>query len=99
MPDQAIVWLDTHQIKVEITEPQTLVVKPEHVIEVISQESRIPRDMIFRDTSARFAMTEAMLGRRVIGQKDAIKAVAQRLRLNKGPLKESHYKPDGVLLF
>jgi len=40
-----------------------------------------------------------MLGRRVIGQKQAIKAVAQRLRLNKGPLKESHYKPDGVLLF
>ena len=47
----------------------------------------------------RFAMTEAMLGKRVIGQKEAIKAVAQRLRLNKGPLKESHYKPDGVLLF
>ena len=76
-----------------------MVVKPEHVIDVISQESRIPRDMIFRDTSDRFAMTEAMLGQRVIGQKDAIKAVAQRLRLNKGPLKESHYKPDGVLLF
>ena len=35
----------------------------------------------------------------MIGQKEAIKAVAQRLRLNKGPLKESHYKPDGVLLF
>ena len=69
------------------------------MIEVISQESRIPRDMIFRDTSDRFLMTEAMLGRRVIGQKEAIRAVAQRLRLNKGPLKESHYKPDGVLLF
>jgi ATP-dependent Clp protease ATP-binding subunit ClpA len=55
--------------------------------------------MIYRDTSDRFAMTEAMLSRRVIGQKEAIKAVAQRLRLNKGPLKESHYKPDGVLLF
>ena len=73
-----------------------MVVKPEHVIEVISQESRIPRDMIFRDTSDRFSMTEAMLSQRVIGQKAAIKAVAQRLRLNKGPLKESHYKPDGV---
>jgi DNA polymerase III delta prime subunit len=35
----------------------------------------------------------------VIGQKEAIKAVAQRLRLNKGPLKENFYKPDGVLLF
>jgi ATP-dependent Clp protease ATP-binding subunit ClpC len=99
LPDKAIGWLDTAAVKVEINEPQTMVVKPEHVIEVISQESRIPRDMIFRDTSDRFSMTEAMLAQRVIGQKAAIKAVAQRLRLNKGPLKESHYKPDGVLLF
>src|SRR4029450_1816876 len=61
LPDKAIGWLDTAAVKVEINEPQTMVVKPEHVIEVISQESRIPRDMIFRDTSDRFAMTEAML--------------------------------------
>jgi ATP-dependent Clp protease ATP-binding subunit ClpA len=99
LPDKAIGWLDTAAVKVEINEPQTMVVKPEHVIDVISQQSSIPRDMIFRDTGDRFALTEAMLGQRVIGQKAAIKAVAQRLRLNKGPLKESHYKPDGVLLF
>jgi ATP-dependent Clp protease ATP-binding subunit ClpC len=99
LPDKAIGWLDTAAVKVEINEPQTMVVTPEHIIDVISQESRIPRDMIFRDTSERFSMTEARLGQRVIGQKAAIKAVAQRLRLNKGPLKESHYKPDGVLLF
>src|SRR5919109_446608 len=99
LPDKAIGWLDTAAVKVEINEPQKMVVRPEHIIEVISQESRIPRDMIFRDTTDRFAMTEAMLGRRVIGQKKAIRAVAQRLRLNKGPLKESHFKPDGVLLF
>ena len=55
--------------------------------------------MIFRDTSDRFKTLEDVLGRRVIGQKDAVKAVAQRLRLNKGPLKENFYKPDGVLLF
>jgi hypothetical protein len=42
-----------------------VVVKPEHVIEVISQESRIPRDMIFRDTSDRFALIEAQLAQRV----------------------------------
>ena len=99
LPDKAIGWLDTAAVKVEINEPQTMVVRPEHVIDVISQQSSIPRDMIFRDTGERFALTEAMLGQRVIGQKAAIKAVAQRLRLNKGPLKESHYKPDGVLLF
>jgi ATP-dependent Clp protease ATP-binding subunit ClpC len=99
LPDKAIGWLDTAAVKVEINEPQTLIVKPEHVIDVISQESRIPRDMIFRDTNDRFVHMDTELGKRVIGQKEAIKAVGQRLRLNKGPLKENHYKPDGVLLF
>src|SRR5881296_1408325 len=99
LPDKAVGWLDTASVKVEINEPHTMIVRPEHVIEVISQESRIPRDMIFRDTSDRFALTEVQLSERVIGQKEAIRSVAQRLRLNKGPLKESHYKPDGVLLF
>ncbi|HZT58346.1 MAG TPA: ATP-dependent Clp protease ATP-binding subunit [Pyrinomonadaceae bacterium] len=99
LPDKAIGWLDTAAVKVEINEPDTMVVKPEHIIDVISQESRIPRDMIYRDTNDRFITMEEELGRRVIGQKDAIRAVAQRLRLNKGPLKENHYKPDGVLLF
>ncbi len=99
LPDKAIGWLDTAAVKVEMNEPQTLVVRPEHVIDVISQESRIPRDMIFRDTNDRFTTMEEDLGNRVIGQRDAIRAVGQRLRLNKGPLKDSHYKPDGVLLF
>lgn len=99
LPDKAIGWLDTAAVKVEINEPQSPVVLPEHVIEVISQESRIPRDMIFRDTGDRFARMEDELANRVIGQKEAVKAVAQRLRLNKGPLKDNHYKPDGVLLF
>ncbi len=99
LPDKAIGWLDTAAVKVEINEPDTLVVRPEHIIDVISQESRIPRDMIYRDTNDRFVSMEDDLGRRVIGQKDAIRAVSQRLRLNKGPLKENHYKSDGVLLF
>jgi ATP-dependent Clp protease ATP-binding subunit ClpA len=99
LPDKAIGWLDTASVKVEINEPTSLVVKPEHIIEVISQESRIPRDMIYRDTSDRFSAMEVDLANRVIGQKDAVRAVAERLRLNKGPLKENHYAPDGVLLF
>jgi ATP-dependent Clp protease ATP-binding subunit ClpA len=99
LPDKAIGWLDTAAVKVEINEPQAPVVLPEHVIDVISQESRIPRDMIFRDTNDRFLNMESDLGHRVIGQKDAVRAVASRLRLNKGPLKDNHYKPDGVLLF
>ena len=99
LPDKAIGWLDTASVKVEINEPSSLVVKPEHIIDVISQESRIPKDMIYRDTSDRFSQMEIDLGQRVIGQKDAVRAVAERLRLNKGPLKDNHYAPDGVLLF
>jgi ATP-dependent Clp protease ATP-binding subunit ClpA len=99
LPDKAIGWLDTASVKVEINEPTELIVRPEHIIDVISQESRIPKDMIYRDTSDRFATMEEDLGVRVIGQKDAVRSVAERLRLNKGPLKENHYAPDGVLLF
>lgn len=99
LPDKAIGWLDTASVKVEINEPEHLIVRPEHIIDVISQESRIPKDMIYRDTSDRFAKMELDLGHRVIGQKDAVRAVAERLRLNKGPLKDNHYAPDGVLLF
>ncbi|HEX8128015.1 MAG TPA: ATP-dependent Clp protease ATP-binding subunit [Pyrinomonadaceae bacterium] len=99
LPDKAIGWLDTASVKVEINEPEALVVRPEHIIEVISQESHIPRDMISRDTTDRFQQMELELAHRVIGQKEAVQSVAQRLRLNKGPLKDSHYKPDGVLLF
>jgi ATP-dependent Clp protease ATP-binding subunit ClpC len=99
LPDKVIGWLDTASVKVEINQPELSEVRSEHIIDVISQESRIPRDMIFRDTNDRFAHMESALAARVIGQKEAVKAVAQRLRLNKGPLKENFYKPDGVLLF
>jgi ATP-dependent Clp protease ATP-binding subunit ClpA len=99
LPDKVIGWLDTASVKVEINEPNLMQVRPEHIIDVISQESRIPKDLIFRDTTDRFRDLESLLGNRVIGQKDAVRAVAQRLRLNKGPLKENFYKPDGVLLF
>ncbi len=99
LPDKAIGWLDTASVKVEINEPTSLIVKAEHIIDVISQESRIPKDMIYRETSDRFSVMEADIGNRVIGQKDAVRAVAERLRLNKGPLKDNHFAPDGVLLF
>jgi ATP-dependent Clp protease ATP-binding subunit ClpA len=34
----------------------------------------------------------------VVGQRNAIDAVARRLVLNKGPLKDGFDRPDGVLL-
>ncbi len=98
LPDKCISWLDTAAVKVEIHRPDDTV-KPTDVMEVISQESRVPLDMVFRDTTERFSRIEEALARRVVGQKEAITALARQLRLNKGPLKENFDRPDGVLLF
>lgn len=98
LPDKAINWLDTASVKVEI-ENSGRPVLPEDIIQVISQETRIPREMVFRDTTERFKNMEEILAKRVVGQKEAIAALARNLRLNKGPLKENYERPDGVLLF
>ncbi|MBI4641273.1 MAG: ATP-dependent Clp protease ATP-binding subunit, partial [Candidatus Tectomicrobia bacterium] len=98
LPDKAIAWLDTAAVKVEINKGDRLVTRHD-LVEVISQEAGIPSDMVFRDPSQRFKDLEGALSRRVVGQKTAISKLSRRLRLNKGPLKENFYKPDGVFLF
>jgi ATP-dependent Clp protease ATP-binding subunit ClpA len=74
-------------------------VRAEDVVSVISNAAQIPEDMVMRDVSDRFRDIEARLQRRIIGQRHAIAAVARRLVLNKGPLKDGFDRPDGVLLF
>jgi ATP-dependent Clp protease ATP-binding subunit ClpA len=97
LPDKVIGWLDTAAVRAEID--RRYEVRADDVVDVISNAARIPRDMVFRDVNDRFRDVEARLGRRVVGQKQAIGAVAKRLVLNKGPLKDGFDRPDGVLLF
>src|SRR5260370_1152552 len=59
----------------------------------------MPEDMVYRDDTDRFKDIEDRLQVRIVGQKNAISAVARRLVLNKGPLKDGFDRPDGVLLF
>jgi ATP-dependent Clp protease ATP-binding subunit ClpA len=75
------------------------VVTPHDIVSVISDAAQIPHDMVFRDVSDRFLNVETQLQQRVVGQREAIRAVAHRLILNKGPLKDGFDRPDGVLLF
>jgi ATP-dependent Clp protease ATP-binding subunit ClpA len=97
MPDKVIGWLDTAAVRAEID--RRWEVTADDVIEVISHASQIPKDMVFRDVSDRFKDIKSRLGKRVIGQKKAVEALAHRLVLNKGPLKDGFDRPDGVLLF
>lgn len=97
LPDKVIGWLDTAAVRAEIS--QRWEVASADVVKVISHAARIPEDMVFRDVTDRFKQIQEALQRRVIGQADAIRAVANRLVLNKGPLKDGFDRPDGVLLF
>jgi ATP-dependent Clp protease ATP-binding subunit ClpA len=97
LPDKVIGWLDTAAVKAEIG--RRWEVTGGDVVNVISKVARIPEDMVFREVSDRFRDIELRLADRVVGQKEAIEAVARRLVLNKGPLKDGFDRPDGVLLF
>src|ERR687897_983457 len=97
LPDKVIGWLDTAAVRAEIAKRWE--VTGSDVVNVISKVSRIPEDMVFREVTDRFRDVEQSLGTRVVGQRKAIEAVAKRLVLKKGPLKDGFDRPDGVLLF
>src|SRR5437879_2050176 len=97
LPDKVIGWLDTAAVRAEID--RRWEVKKDDIVSVISHVAQIPEDMVFRDVTERFKDIEARLQERVVGQRNAIDAVARRLVLNKGPLKDGFDRPDGVLLF
>src|SRR5690349_11286757 len=97
LPDKVIGWLDTAAVRAEID--RRWEVTSDDVIDVIPHASQIPKDMVFRDVGDRFKEIEKRLGRRVVGQRKAVEALANRLVLNKGPLKDGFDRPDGLLLF
>jgi len=97
LPDKAIGWLDTAAVRAEMN--RRWEVHASDVVAVVSQVARIPEDLVSREVSDRFNDIEPALARRLVGQKAAVSAVARRLVLNKGPLKDGFDRPDGVLLF
>jgi ATP-dependent Clp protease ATP-binding subunit ClpA len=97
LPDKVIGWLDTAAVRAEID--RRWEVRKEDIVSVISHAAQIPEDMVFRDVTDRFKDIEERLQERVVGQHNAVRAVARRLVLNKGPLKDGFDRPDGVLLF
>jgi ATP-dependent Clp protease ATP-binding subunit ClpA len=97
LPDKAIGWLDTAAVRAELA--RRTAVTSDDVVSVVADAADIPIDMVFRDVGERFRNLEERLAERVVGQRDAIRALARRIVLNKGPLKDGFDRPDGVLLF
>src|SRR6187455_3200866 len=82
LPDKVIGWLDTAAVRAEID--RRWEVTSDDIVEVISHAAQIPKDMVFRDVGDRFKEIELRLSKRVIGQKKAVDAIANRFVLNKG---------------
>jgi ATP-dependent Clp protease ATP-binding subunit ClpA len=97
LPDKVIGWPDTAVVLAEID--RRWEVKTDDIVGVIAHAAQIPEDMVYRDVTDRFKDIEDRLQTRIIGQQEAVRAVARRLVLNKGPLKDGFDRPDGVLLF
>ncbi len=97
LPDKAIGWLDTAAVRAEMDDHTA--VENGDVVRVVAAAARLPIDLVQRDVRGRFADLATRLQRRIVGQEEAVAAVARRLRLNKGPLKTNFDRPDGVLLF
>ena len=98
LPDKVIGWLDTAAVKRR--NRRRWEVTSDDVVNVISHDrADSRRHGLPRRHRSVPATSKRGCGSRVVGQRQAIDAVARRLVLNKGPLKDGFDRPDGVLLF
>ncbi|MGR8830311.1 ATP-dependent Clp protease ATP-binding subunit [Leuconostoc citreum] len=73
-------------------------VTEEDIAEVISQQTGVPLTQLEKNEQQRLVNLEAVLGRRVIGQKAAISAVARAIRRARSGLKDPN-RPIGTFMF
>ncbi len=73
-------------------------VTPEHIAGVVSRWTGIPVDKMLEGERAKLLQMEAALAKRVVGQKEAIEAVANAVRRSRAGLGDPH-RPIGSFLF
>ncbi|HYD19208.1 MAG TPA: AAA family ATPase [Patescibacteria group bacterium] len=76
----------------------TIELKPEHVLAEFSRLSGVPVARLGQDETTKLLNLEATLGKRVFGQKEPVKAVAEAVQRGRIGLKKSN-KPIGSFLF
>ncbi|MGO3122055.1 MAG: ATP-dependent Clp protease ATP-binding subunit [Leuconostoc mesenteroides] len=89
---------DTQNNQKENAERYSLHVTEEDIAEVISQQTGVPVMQMEKNEQQRLVNLESVLGRRVIGQKTAISAVARAIRRARSGLKDPS-RPIGTFMF
>lgn len=102
-PDKACDILERASIKASLSRPsgsqETVAMAETHISQAVSQVTRIPMNNIQIDAMSGMISLEDRLRSRVIGQEDAIKQVAEVVRMTKSGLDVNPDRPDGVFLF
>ncbi|GGA30804.1 ATP-dependent chaperone ClpB [Neptunicoccus cionae] len=73
-------------------------VRPEHIASVVERWTGIPVDKMLEGTREKLLRMEDELGKRVIGQRDAVTAVSNAVRRSRAGLSDEN-RPQGSFLF
>ena len=101
LPDKAIDLLDEGAAALRITEQDTpgkRILTPAHIAHVVSKASGIPVERVGEAERERLTKLESRLSAEVIGQPNAVAAVAAAIRRSRTGLRESG-RPIGAMLF
>jgi ATP-dependent Clp protease ATP-binding subunit ClpA len=103
--DEYILAPDSHIHKLRIGTLQTQTCMPTHkqvteenIAEVVSRQSGIPVQRLLRGERERLLHMEAELRKRVVGQDEAVKAVANAVKLSRAGLTAAH-RPRASFMF
>jgi ATP-dependent Clp protease ATP-binding subunit ClpC len=103
LPDKAVDLLDqacTRVLLSSFSKPtdRPLVVGGEDVAEVVAERCRVPVERLTADEAKRLLALEEHLGRRIVGQDEAVRAVAQAVRTARAGVRDPR-RPLAVFLF
>lgn len=96
LPDKALDIMDEAGSMVRLRGGRN--VRREDVAEVVSKMTGIPVNSVARSERERLLRMEAQLGRRVVGQDDAVNGVVRAIRRNRAGIKDPA-RPVGSFLF
>jgi ATP-dependent Clp protease ATP-binding subunit ClpC len=82
----------------DVTKSKAIAITPEHIAEVVSRVSGVPVKRVIKSEAKYLLQIEKVIGKQLIGQKEAIDAVAKAIRRNRSGI-GSEKRPIGSFIF